>query len=76
MNTLNKQSTDRLKCVLSLLDWSRGYFISNLLARHHDTVIEVLDEKLLLRETEGALTSLYFMARTKAAKLEISYVLY
>lgn len=72
LNTLNKNSTERLKKVLSLLDWTRGYQISTFLARHHSAVIDVLDEKHLYRETEDTLTSLYFLPRSKAAELEIS----
>lgn len=69
---MNKQSTDRLKVALSLLDWTRGYQVSTFLAKYHDIVTEVLDANNMFRETEDTLTSVYFLPRSIAKQLEIS----
>lgn len=68
---MNKQSSERLRVALSLLDWTRGYQISTFLAKYHDIVLEVLDANKMFRETENTLTAVYFLPRSKAKLLEI-----
>ncbi|CAO1329840.1 unnamed protein product [Diamesa serratosioi] len=64
-------SNDKLKRLLSLLDWSGGFKVSSFLKRHRSAVVDVVEHKKLKLEYDS-LTFLYFMSKEEAKSIVLS----
>lgn len=74
VNTLSKLN-NRLTTLLSLLDWTYGFKVSTFLAKHRSAVLDVVDSKKLNKEFDS-LTSIYYLPRSEATKLDIQLVIF